>query len=252
LVETRLGFPRLDYFEVASTLDIAREQARRGMPHGTLITAAHQTSGRGRRGARWEDETGASALLTYILRPNTPLDEQWRVPFAASLACARFLQPIGASVKWPNDLIVSGGKIGGILVEAADDGALLLGIGINVAQTAFPASAQYVFPPISLRMVSEGAGLPGTMNATDVASGISQALDQVWNREWVDSVVLIRAWRSFQAMGHAQMGIDLLTDERVTGVYRDVREIDGAALIELPNAGQDELTAIWPDAAPRG
>jgi BirA family biotin operon repressor/biotin-[acetyl-CoA-carboxylase] ligase len=107
---------------------VARELAAAGAPHGTLVTAAAQTAGRGRQGRSWSAPAGESILMSLVLRQLDPL-----VPLRAGLAVADLAGP-EARVKWPNDVLVGGRKVAGILVEARpQSGWAVLGIGVNVA-----------------------------------------------------------------------------------------------------------------------
>jgi BirA family biotin operon repressor/biotin-[acetyl-CoA-carboxylase] ligase len=125
---------------VDSTQRLAFEAARAGAPDGTVVLADHQTAGRGRRQRRWDDEPGQSLLVSIVLRPARPLAEWPRLGFAAALAVADALDraaALSARLRWPNDVLVGGRKIAGILLEARD-GVLVIGIGLNVGQREFP------------------------------------------------------------------------------------------------------------------
>ncbi len=129
------------YDTVDSTNDIALQMARDGAPEGTAIIAQRQLKGRGRRGRKWLDEPGESVLMSVILRPPTPPDTFHELSFMASLALAEHLRSqydIQACLKWPNDVLVNGRKVAGILLEM-DPGskAVVVGIGINVNQHEF-------------------------------------------------------------------------------------------------------------------
>jgi BirA family biotin operon repressor/biotin-[acetyl-CoA-carboxylase] ligase len=124
----RLGRPRLHMREIGSTNDRARALAVAGAPHGTLVTTAAQTAGRGRQGRSWIAPAGRALLLSLVLRELDAL-----VPMRAGLAVADLAGP-GARVKWPNDVLLEDRKVAGILVEARpQDGWAVLGIGVNVA-----------------------------------------------------------------------------------------------------------------------
>jgi BirA family transcriptional regulator, biotin operon repressor / biotin---[acetyl-CoA-carboxylase] ligase len=123
-----LGRPRLHLRETPSTNDRARALAIAGAPHGALVTAAAQTAGRGRQGRTWVGPPGRALLLSLLLREYDPL-----LPLRAGLAVAD-LAGQHARVKWPNDVLLGGRKLAGILVEArGQDGWAVLGIGVNVA-----------------------------------------------------------------------------------------------------------------------
>jgi BirA family biotin operon repressor/biotin-[acetyl-CoA-carboxylase] ligase len=132
---TRLGLPRLHVRELGSTNDRARNLALAGAPHGTLVTTGFQTAGRGRQGRAWVAPPGRALLMSLVLRVFDPL-----LPLRAGLAVADLAGDL-AQVKWPNDVLVEGGKVAGVLAEARPQvGWAVLGIGVNVAlqPTDFP------------------------------------------------------------------------------------------------------------------
>jgi BirA family biotin operon repressor/biotin-[acetyl-CoA-carboxylase] ligase len=124
---SRLGRPRLHLRETASTNAVARELAAAGAPHGTLVTAGAQTAGRGRQGRAWASPRGA-LLLSLLIRDPDPL-----LSLRAGLAVADVAGP-DARVKWPNDVLVAGRKVAGVLVEGRPaERWAVLGIGVNAA-----------------------------------------------------------------------------------------------------------------------
>jgi len=125
---SRLGNPRVHRRLVDSTNALAHTLALHGAPHGTLVTATEQTAGRGRQGRRWVAPPGSSLLCSLVLREVPRL-----LPLAAGVAVAEVAGD-GARVKWPNDVLLGGRKLAGILVEGRPQEAwAVLGIGINVA-----------------------------------------------------------------------------------------------------------------------
>ena len=142
-----LGAPARHLGAVGSTMTEAARWAADGAPHGALVTAMHQTAGRGRHGRAWLDAPGHALLLTLVLRLaalRLPPERLGLVPLAAGLALAETARAFGAkaSVKWPNDVVVAGDgalgrKLAGVLADARA-GTVLLGVGLNVAQAAFP------------------------------------------------------------------------------------------------------------------
>jgi BirA family biotin operon repressor/biotin-[acetyl-CoA-carboxylase] ligase len=110
---------------------VARRLAAAGAPHGTLVTAAEQTAGRGRQGRSWVVPPGAALLGSLVLRHVDPL-----LPLRGGLAVADVAGP-AALVKWPNDVLVDARKIAGVLVEGRpQEGWAVLGIGINLDTAA--------------------------------------------------------------------------------------------------------------------
>jgi BirA family biotin operon repressor/biotin-[acetyl-CoA-carboxylase] ligase len=123
-----LGRPRIHRRLTGSTNEDARALALAGAPHGTLVTAGEQSAGRGREGRRWEAPPGQALLCSLVLREPPALSS-----LRAGVAVA---DAVGAEarLKWPNDVLLGGRKVAGILVEARPhEGWAVLGIGINVA-----------------------------------------------------------------------------------------------------------------------
>ena len=137
----RIGTPLLELDEVSSTNDIARDRALAGAAEGLVVVAKQQTRGRGRRGHRWESSEGKGLYLSVLLRPGWSATEATWLGALAALAAwdaARGLGVDRASIKWPNDVMVVGRKLAGVLVEpriaAGRVEFAVLGIGLNVAQ----------------------------------------------------------------------------------------------------------------------
>jgi BirA family biotin operon repressor/biotin-[acetyl-CoA-carboxylase] ligase len=123
-----LGHPRLHLRLADSTNSRARELAGRGAPHGTLVTATEQSAGRGRQGRTWAAPPGRALLCSVVLR-----DPPRLLPLAAGVAVAELVGD-AARVKWPNDVLVDGRKVAGILVEGRpQERWAVLGVGLNVA-----------------------------------------------------------------------------------------------------------------------
>jgi BirA family biotin operon repressor/biotin-[acetyl-CoA-carboxylase] ligase len=128
------AFPRwLVLDEVGSTQDLARE-----VDPGTAVTALRQVAGRGRLGRAWADTGRDGLAVTFVLPPERGADP-W-LAIGSALAAARAIETVAgvaAGIKWPNDLVLEGRKLGGILIERTGRGTLV-GIGINVSQPDFP------------------------------------------------------------------------------------------------------------------
>ncbi len=135
--------------EVDSTNRVLLEWATEGYPEGTVLVADYQTAGRGRRGRRWVAPPGTGLLLSVLLRPRrgVPL-----LPLLTGVAVAEAVEAcagVRAELKWPNDVLVSGRKVAGILAEAVTEGeqvSVVVGVGINVSVprevlATFPAPA---------------------------------------------------------------------------------------------------------------
>jgi BirA family transcriptional regulator, biotin operon repressor / biotin---[acetyl-CoA-carboxylase] ligase len=189
-----MGRPLLQLEEATSTNDVAKEMALQGAAEGLVVVAARQTKGRGRRGRVWESPPGAGLYFSALLRPGWPAAEApWLGVLAGLAACqaARSLGAARATVKWPNDVMVDGRKLGGVLVEpriaAGRVEFAVLGIGINVVQEDWPPGLRDT--AVSLRQLGVRVDLPAVREAlcrsisdlycaTD--TGVVAALDGPW------------------------------------------------------------------------
>ncbi len=136
------GFSLRAHDEIDSTNEEARRLATGGAPHGTVVWARRQTAGRGRRGRSWVSEPG-NLFVSFLLRPSKPASEAAQISFLSALAVGETLdrfRPAGSTLayKWPNDVLLDGAKVSGILLESAGGGPtglawLVVGIGINLA-----------------------------------------------------------------------------------------------------------------------
>jgi BirA family biotin operon repressor/biotin-[acetyl-CoA-carboxylase] ligase len=134
------------YFTIGSTNDVALEMGHAGAPHGTLLLAEQQTAGRGRVGRAWHSEKSSGIYMTVLLRPAiTPVQAPLVTLVAGLAARDAVADQTGAApdIRWPNDLLLGGKKLGGILTEmhAEPDRVhfLVVGIGINVNHERLPA-----------------------------------------------------------------------------------------------------------------
>src|SRR5262245_32770011 len=142
---TKLGTTVLRYESLPSTNDLAREMAAKGADEGLAILALAQTCGRGRLGRSWTSPHGDGLYLSLILRPKIEPLFSTVITLAAAVAVAQTLSEdfnLPVDIKWPNDVLVRGKKICGILLENAIEGSRLeygvLGIGVNLMQRRFP------------------------------------------------------------------------------------------------------------------
>ena len=221
----RLGLPRVHLRRTGSTNDRARELAVAGAPHGTLVTAGEQTAGRGRQGRSWSAPAGSALLASLVVREPPAL-----LPLAAAVAVAEAVEPAAshaAAIKWPNDVLVDGRKVAGILAEGRpQEGWAVLGIGVNVAV--------------------ETADLPPDLRATAGTLGLApSAIEDLLARllasleRWLaaEPAATLEAWRARDALaGHdvawaAGRG-------RAAGV-----DAEGRLVVELPGGGRTALDA---------
>jgi BirA family biotin operon repressor/biotin-[acetyl-CoA-carboxylase] ligase len=135
-----LGRSLLCLEKTTSTNDVVSEMARQGAPEGTVILSETQTKGRGRLGRRWATTEGKSLAFSVLLRSRLHADELPEITLAAAVAVAKALEDFHFKprIKWPNDLLLGGRKVCGILTETAFKRekmtTVILGVGINLNQ----------------------------------------------------------------------------------------------------------------------
>lgn len=169
------------YRQLDSTQDELKRLLAAGVevPPGGVIQAWHQTAGRGRYGRRWTDAQGHNALFSFWLAPHLPYDRSFLLYQTAAVAMAEALNAEGieAIIKFPNDLLWKGLKLGGILIENTmrknEIVRSIVGIGLNVNQTVFPAELQAV----SVRMIT------GRFTPPEAWTGLlMRSFENWWNR----------------------------------------------------------------------
>jgi len=185
------GHPHRHFSRTDSTNSRARELAAAGAPHGTVVTAAEQTAGRGRQGRTWTAPPNKALLYSAILRPLQ--ERHMMLPLAVPLAvceAAEQLEPsINCRVKWPNDILVEGRKLAGILIEARpQDGWAVIGVGLNLS------IKREEFPP-DLR--DTAISLFGFAKALPAADVLSEHLNR-WVQAGPDAI--LNEWRERDAL----------------------------------------------------
>ncbi|HKV14392.1 MAG TPA: biotin--[acetyl-CoA-carboxylase] ligase [Reyranella sp.] len=218
---------------VGSTNDEAARLADSGAAEGTVVWAREQIGGRGRRGRRWASPVG-NLYSSTILRPDCPAQRATELGFVATLAVADIVPPSRAvRVKWPNDVLVDGGKVAGILPESAigQDGKtehVVMGIGVNVG-----------FAPDLPEMRYRAAMLGGTVERAleKLTAALATRLAQ-WRQNGFETV------RADWLAKAGPIGLDVdvkLGEELVRGRFAGI-DGDGALLLETP-AGPRKIVA---------
>ena len=234
---------------VASTNDAARELALAGAGHGTAVVAGEQTRGRGTKGRVWHSPPGLGLYASFILRGPAagPVPLLHLLPLAAGLAASdAVLAAAGAAVrlKWPNDLVHNGKKLGGILSEGVSGGPAgdfaVVGVGINVGHDLpdFPADLRE--SSTSLRILGCGA-----VTIESVFDGLCRALDCWYNAlARGDKGSVIRTFEERLAFPAGQAIRVTTAAGTFTGICRGLDE-DGRLMVERAGAaGTVALDAV--------
>ena len=225
---------------VDSTQAVAFALATEGAPDGTTVIADTQTRGRGRRGRAWYDEPGASLLASIILRPRLDPAAFPLLSLVAGIAVVGALWAsagLDARLKWPNDVLVRGRKIAGILIEsrrmAGNDadrapalapgtrgGVVVVGIGINLTQRRFP-------PPLDGRATSALLEIGRLIDRDRLLAGVLDGLDRWRARLEAHDFASVRdRWRAIADTLGKTVSVD-----GIRGVAIDLDQ-DGALVVD--------------------
>ncbi|MCK5156102.1 MAG: biotin--[acetyl-CoA-carboxylase] ligase [Spirochaetales bacterium] len=167
-----------------TTMRIARELFSSGKQPGIAVVAGHQTAGRGRTQHRvWNSNPGESLLMTLVLDRKDFSKPLQLLPLLTGLGIVDFLETyfsLQAGIKWPNDVLVRGRKICGILCEASWNG-LFIGIGLNLRQRKFSSSLTGLpFPPTSVALETELHGINHGVSVPDLKNLIPGLLSALY------------------------------------------------------------------------
>ena len=199
---------------LGSTMDEARDLANAGVAEGIVVQALEQTAGRGRFGNQWDSPTG-NLFMTIVLRPKKPLQECAQLSFVAAVAMAQACDEFGVGglqLKWPNDALVNGQKLAGILLEMEGQGDtpdfLLLGMGINVSYA----------PDGKAKLQDQNADVDAATFREALLIRLAQWYD-VWQR---DGFAPVRAAWVKRAYGLGQGITARLANTQITGTFVDI------------------------------
>jgi BirA family biotin operon repressor/biotin-[acetyl-CoA-carboxylase] ligase len=233
--------------EIDSTNEACRLRALAGEQAGLVIRADRQTAGRGRRGRSWSSPEG-NLYTSILLRPQRPAFEAAALGFAAVMAIgdvAEALLPAGTPVqhKWPNDLLIKGGKASGILLEA-QPGFVVLGIGVNIA--SHPADT----PHPATDLVAAGAAPISPQALLERLLAALAPLYDNWER--AGFAALLQAWRR-RAAGLGETIEVHLERETLSGTFLDL-EPDGTLRLGLSDGTERRIAAgdVYLPARPKG
>ena len=226
--------PVLILDETDSTNAEARRRAEAGEVGPLWITARSQTAGRGRRGRKWESESGNLASTLLLLTRKSPA-EAAQLTFAASLAVAdlldRYVPPALVTIKWPNDVLLNGRKTSGILIESgpAPSGGLWLAVGIGVNLSRTPGDTERPATCIAEHL---GNGVVSPPTIEQAAQALADTFG-VWLDRWttLGFQPILDAWIARTPGLHGPCTARL-TNETLTGVADGV-EADGSLRLKL-------------------
>lgn len=226
---------------IGSTNDVAVGLAAGGAAEGTLVVADCQTKGRGRGERRWQTRAGTGLAMSLILRPRAVRPESsWGISVVGALAVAEALETEGAepAIKWPNDVLLEGCKVAGMLVDASWEGERLqsavLGIGVNVLEGSAPPEAEVDFPATSIE-----AALGRRVDRSTLLLAILEALAR-----WVPrlgSSALRQAW--WQRMAYRDGWVSVEDAGRVLRGRLVGLDVGGGVRLRMESGEQGVVSA---------
>lgn len=202
MTSASFGSPHRHYLRTDSTNTRARELAAAGAPGGTVVTAGEQTEGRGRQGRTWTAPAGKALLYSAVVRPLEP--RHMLLPLAVPLAVAETAEQLApgieAGVKWPNDVLVGGRKLAGVLIEARPrDGWAVIGVGLNltIAEHEFPAELRATATSLAMEGCRAFPRIARESSTTAGAGVLSGRLER-----WLGAgeAEILAAWRERDAL----------------------------------------------------
>ena len=227
----------------ASTNADAVRLAGEGAAEGTVVVARTQTAGRGRQGRAWVSRPGAGLYFSAILRPHAEPEAAATLPLVAGLAVAEAVAPLLPSrevkIKWPNDVLVGGRKLAGILCEmqTGESGVahVVVGIGVNVnlAESELPPDVAAVATSLS-QAAGRAFALDAVLDA--VLGSLGDAYD-AWRRGGLAALLPRIGARDALRGRHVRIG---LVGEPVEGVADGIAP-SGALLLRKPDGGVEAL-----------
>ncbi|MGL5435779.1 MAG: biotin--[acetyl-CoA-carboxylase] ligase [Lachnospiraceae bacterium] len=232
-VHTKKAGQSLFFFdEVDSTNNKAKQLAEQGVPDGTLVVAETQCAGKGRRGKQWVSSKGTGIWMSMVLRPEITPDRASMLTLVAALAVTDGIDAVTglqSQIKWPNDIVIQGKKVCGILTEMStemeDINYVVVGIGINVNMREFPEDISAV----ATSLVIEGS--PPVKRA-DLINAVMQA----WERHYEmylqtsDMTLLVQLYNNRLVNRERQVNV-LAPDGAYSGVSHGIDAM-GQLLVE--------------------
>lgn len=237
-----LNYDIYRFGKIDSTNSCLLDLGGKGFPEGTVAVADEQTAGRGRFGRVWESEPLSNLLFSILLRPEfLGRDEIFILTFAAAVAVAEGIESITGvrpELKWPNDVLIGGKKVCGILIESDFDGDalrhLVIGIGLNVNQSSFPEE-------IRDRAVSLLMATGKKFDREELLSTILTRFNAIYETlKAKDFYSVMKKWRERSNMFGREIKLRL-AEKEFEGILEDVAD-DGAIVVRT-SSGVLKFTA---------
>lgn len=240
----RIGGRIISLRETESTNVVAFKLAEEGAEEGTVVVAEAQTHGKGRMGRRWESPAGTNLYCSIILRPPIVPMQAAQLTLCSVVAVARTIEKVTSllpSIKWPNDVLINGKKVAGLLNEMSAEtekvNFVILGIGININMTAdqFPSDLRH---PATSLLLESGKRL----NRSEIVCNLLESLDEVYSLFLSKGYEPIRdEWLSRSNVLNRRVSVSC-RDTNVAGLVTGIDEY-GALLLQRDDGQVEKIMA---------
>lgn len=233
-----LNYDIYRFDKIDSTNSYLLRLGEEGFPEGTVAVADEQVEGRGRFGRRWEAEPLSSLLFSVLLRPGfLQRDEVFILTFAAAVAVAQALELVANArpeLKWPNDVLLEGKKVCGILLESSFEGGelefIVLGVGLNVNQSEFPLELRERATSLFLETQRE-------FEREELLKNILMKFNSIYEiLKTRDFYKVMKSWRNRATTIGKRIELKI-GDRIVEGILEQVTD-DGAVVLDTPSGPQ--------------
>jgi BirA family biotin operon repressor/biotin-[acetyl-CoA-carboxylase] ligase len=231
------------FYKIGSTNTAAMASAAEGAPEGSVFLAEEQTAGRGRGANSWQSQRSTGIYCSVVLRPAVPPSEVLGLALAAGLAVQSAIQQVdsrvAADLKWPNDVLIGGKKVCGILAEMNAEATrvryLVVGIGINVNQASFPKE----LGATSLRLVTRSE-----WSRVDLVAALLKSLDREYRQLLEDPEARDSILRRFAENSSWVQGKAVRIEENGSSFEGTTEGLDprGFLLVRTPKGTQTVLS----------
>jgi len=245
---------------IDSTNNRAMELARLGAPHGVMVIASEQSAGRGRNGNQWLSPAGSGVYISFLIRPNLATVNLPVITLVAGVAVTKAIQGylgIEIGLKWVNDLIVDGKKVGGILSEYVASNkqsesyntkspnenmpALIIGIGLNIRQSNMQLPAELEQKMGFLDTAVQGPGDKNLIDSNQLVASIANELEIAFDQVQAGQLsILLDQWRAYSITLGEEI-VANIGDKQIIGQALDIT--NSGELIVKTKAGNVTLSA---------
>ncbi|MEK7735684.1 MAG: biotin--[acetyl-CoA-carboxylase] ligase, partial [Nitrospirota bacterium] len=253
LVKGDFGKEIIFHESIDSTNTLAMELAEKGVPHGTVVIADRQLKGKGRLGRTWFSPPKGNIYMSVIVRPEIEPKDATLLTIMSAISCARAVRNstgIEVKIKWPNDLMVSERKLGGILTEMKSDqdrivfAVIGIGINVNASLDAFPSDVRAAAASV-IEELRKGKGIKGDspeISRTLIIAAILNELER-WFKVLIKGgrIQLINEWKKLSSTLGRKVKV-VSGKDAISGIAEDIDD-EGMLILRLPSGGLKKISA---------